>query len=133
MSRHNVAPFQINSPVFVRIPFQSRGRIWERGKHFKWSEMGMDEKRIRIMYNQGFLFHDNDLAENIDENTLGDGLNDLDLDSLHAIVKQINEKVKAKAKTEKEFLRSKCKISKIKDKQVGIIRSWRRTYGPKYE
>lgn len=133
MSRHNAIPFQINSPVFVRIPFQSRGKIWERGKPFKWAEMGMDEKRIRIMYNQGFLFHDDDLAANLDTSVVGDGLDELDLDSLHALVKQINEKVKAKAKTEKEFLRSKCKISKIRDKQTGLIRSWRRTYGPKYE
>lgn len=133
MSRHSVTPFQYHIPVFVKTPLQARGRIWEVGTQFKWAEMGMDPKRIAIMYKQGFLYHDDDLAAAADTTQIGDGLADLDLESLHAIAKGINDKVKAKAKTPAELQKAKCKVSQIKDKQIGIIRTWRRNYGPKYE
>lgn len=133
MARHTDYPFQLDWPVFVKIPFQCRGRMLEAGSVFKWQEMGMDWERINVLYTQGQLFHDPELAETLDQTSVGDGLYDLDVDSLNDIAKQINKKVKEKTKTETEFNKYKCKLSLVKEKQIGLIRSWRRNFGQKFE
>jgi len=133
MARHSAIPFQFDRPVFVKVPIQARGRIWETDTIFKWKEMNMDRHRIQLLYNQGFLYHDDDLEAGTDTSKIGDGLEELDLESLHALVKNINTKVKDKAKNDIEFNRRKCKTSLIKHKQIGIIRTWRHVYGREYE
>ena len=133
MARHSAIPFQFDRPVFVKTPIQARGRIWEVDSIFKWKEMQLDAHRIVTMYNQGFLYHDDELEASVDNTRIGDGLDELDLESLHNLVKNINIKVKEKARNEKEYQQKKCKVSAIKARQVGIIRNWRHTYGRNFE
>lgn len=129
MARHMQIPFQFDKPVFVKIPFQSRGRVWSIDQHFKWKEMNIDRHRVRVLFQQGYLYHDDDMEEAVNQAKIGDGLNELDIESLHALVDKINEKVKAAVKTDYEWKRKKCPSSKIKDKQIGLIRRWRNLYG----
>lgn len=120
-------PIQFDHPVFVRIPFDSHSRSWKKGQHYPWLEMGIDKDKVLILYNNGFIHHNSDLeAEHKD---VGDGLDLLDIEQLHALVETINDIVKAKTKNESEFKKMKCAKSKIPDKQRGMIRRWRNIYG----
>lgn len=127
--RHIRDPFQLDRPVFCKVPIQTRGKTLQPGTIFKWKETQIDPHRVRVMYQQGLLYHDDDLAAANDEKAIGDGLEELDIESLHALVDKINEKVKAQVKTEKDYITKKCAMSKIRDKQIGLIRRWRLTYG----
>jgi hypothetical protein len=119
-------PFQIDRPVFVKVEFNAQGRNWKTQEHFPWKEMGIDEGKVISLYGIDYLYHNDELASNL---KVGDGLEALDVAGLHALVDSINDKVKAKTSSQTEFERKKCKKSKILDKQRGLIRSWRRTYG----
>ena len=119
-------PFQINQPVFVKVPFNAQSRSWKRGDHFPWLELGVDANKVHRLYVQGYVKHDDNLAA---ERKVGDGLETLDIESLHAIVKSINEKVKENTRNETEYKKKKCATSKIADKQRGHIRRWRSLYG----
>lgn len=122
----NKLPFQIDLPVFVKVEFNGQGRNWKRQEHFPWKELGIEQDKVMSLYSIDYLYHNNELASNM---KVGDGLETLDVDGLHALVDSINEKVKATAKGQADFERKKCKKSKILDKQRGLIRSWRRMYG----
>lgn len=119
-------PFQWDRPVFVKIQFDGHGKTWETQKHFPWKELGVDKDKVMNLYNIGYLYHNEELAANM---KVGDGLEALDVDGLHALVDSINQKVKNRTDSKTEFDRKKCKKSKILDKQRGLIRSWRRSYG----
>ena len=119
-------PFQFDRPVFVRLPFDGHKRSFKAGDEFKWKELGVNELRVEILYNKGWLHHNSEMEV---KTKVGDGLEELDVDGLHAVVDTINAKVKAKSQSQADFDKKKCKKSKIADKQRGLIRSWRRTYG----
>lgn len=119
-------PFQYDRPVFVKIPFDGHGKHWEQGSHFPWKELGVPTDKAQIMYVNGFFQHNEELEK---DTLVGDGLEALDLEGLHALVDSINVKVKAKTPNHTQFTNKKCKKSKIIDKQRGLIRSWRRNFG----
>lgn len=119
-------PFQYDRPVFVKVPFTGNKREWNRQEHFPWKELSIDKAAVEALYNNDYLYHNGELE---DKAKVGDGLETLDVESLQSIVNSINEKVKAKTTSQAEFDRKKCKKSKIVEKQRGLIRSWRRTYG----
>lgn len=126
MIRQENMPFQLDRPVFVKYPFQSWGRVLQKGDEFKWKEIGVTEEKALILYKQGFIYHNSEFEVEL---KVGDGLEQLDVDGLHGLVDNINVKVKSKTKSDTEFQKKKCKKSKIVDKQRGLIRSWRRNYG----
>ena len=123
-------PFQLDKPVFVKVPFRANTREYKQGDQFKWQGMKLDWERVHTMYEQGYLFHDDELEAAAQ--VIGDGLPERNLDELHNLVDAINVKVKANTKTQKEYGEKACKKSQIKDKQIGLIRSWRGRFG-KYE
>ena len=126
MSRHMPEPFQFDRPTFVRIPFRAAGRDWKKGQELKWKELSLDSDKILILYTQGYLNHNSDLESKL---SVGDGLEVMDLGSLHTVVNTINQKVRDKTSNDLEYNRKKCKKSQVIDKQRGLIRSWRRTFG----
>ena len=126
MIRQENMPFQLDRPVFVKHPFQSWGRVLQKGDEFKWKEIGVTEEKALILYKQGFIYHNPEFEVEL---KVGDGLEQLDIAGLHGLVDSINAKVKSKTPSEAEFQKKKCKKSKIVDKQRGLIRSWRRNYG----
>lgn len=116
-------PFQIDRPVFVRIPFQMRGKTWDREEHLPWKEMNLDQDTIHVLYNSGQLYHSTDQEVSMQ---VGDGLEAIDSVGLQQIVDDYNKRIKAVTATDAIFLRRKCPSSKIATKQRGLIRSWRR-------
>ena len=117
---------QYDRPVFVKVPFHGSGRKWDRQEHFPWKELSVDQDVVQVLYNNEYLYHNETLEVKA---KVGDGLEALDVEALESVVNSINEKVKAKTTSKAEFDRKKCKKSKIVEKQRGLIRSWRRTYG----
>lgn len=126
MIRQEDYPFQLDRPVFFRIPTFAGGRQYEAGDEFKWKELGVDSTKVQILYRERVIHHNTELEV---QRKVGDGLEELDVDGLHAVVDNINNKVKLKTSSQADFERKKCKKSKIADKQRGLIRSWRRING----
>lgn len=123
--------FQHNRPVFVKErDFQSAGKFWEVGERYHWEYLKIPVEKVQILFLQGAVHHNPELEEAIAKKiAVGDGLEELNQDQLELLVANINGKVKEKTKTPSEFIKKKCASSKIKDKQIGLIRSWRLTYG----
>ena len=116
-------PFQFDRPVFVRIPFRMRNRLWEREDHLPWKEMNIDQDTVMTLYNSGQLIHSTEQENNMQ---VGDGLEAIDSDGLKQIVDDYNARLKKVCTVDSHFLRRKCPSSKITTKQRGLIRSWRR-------
>lgn len=131
MSRPNPLIFNPSRPVFVKYNgLQAGGKIWKAGDRFNWEFYGTPHDVIQTLFYQDFLHHNPELEEEVAKKvTIGDGLEEYDIDQLHILVANINAKVKEKTKHTQEFLEKKCKTSTIKDKQIGLIRRWRTTYG----
>lgn len=130
MSRHINALFQQNRPLFAKIDFQAAGKFWKTGDRFNWEFLMVPLDKVHSAFINGLVHHNEDLEEEVMKKvTIGDGLEELDIDQLHVLVANINAKVKDKTKDTSEFLAKKCATSKLKDKQVGLIRRWRMTYG----
>ncbi len=122
--------FNPSRPLFVKVPFQSGGKFWERGERYNWEFFHAPVDMVRILFQQDFVGHNPYLEEEVAKKvTIGDGLEELTIDQLHVLVNNINAKVKAKTENSGEFLTKKCATSKVKDKQIGLIRRWRLTYG----
>ena len=115
--------FQLDRPVFVRIPFDARGKTWKVYEHLPWREMNMPQDKIQILYNNGFLIH-NDESET--QMQVGDGLEAIDSEGLKQIVDDYNDRLRKVISVDSQFIRRKCPSSKIATKQRGLIRSWRR-------
>lgn len=116
-------PFQYDRPIFIRIPFFTRGKEWTYGEHFPWREMNMPQDKIQILYNNGNLIHSEEQETFL---VVGDGLEALSVAGLKDIVDDYNERVKKVVATKTDAIRRKCPQSTIADKQRGLIRSWRR-------
>ena len=128
MTRHMTASFQVDRPVFVKIPFVGAGKNWTVGQQFKWQAMSMKEETIAQLFYNDYLMHSEEAEQLVESKVIGDGLEELDIEDLNALVKKINEKVLLKVGQTK-FIRMKVPSSTIKDKQIGKIRRWRLTYG----
>ncbi len=122
-------PFQVDRPVFVKVPFTASGRSLKVGDQFKWLETGFSRDKAMILFNQGFLYHSDDMVAEKRSEVIGDGLEAFSEEELASLVKKINESVKAKTKSDSEFSRKKVKTSKIKWKQISLIRNWREVWG----
>ena len=130
MSRHNVAFFQQNRPLFAKVPFQSAGTFWKAGERYNWEFLQIPLEKVHAVFLGGFVHHNEALEEEVVKKiTIGDGLEELSVDQLNVLVANINAKVKDKTKDSSEFIAKKCPSSKVKDKQIGLIRRWRMTYG----
>ncbi|CAB4125086.1 hypothetical protein UFOVP59_75 [uncultured Caudovirales phage] len=125
-----VDTFQHNRPLFVKSrDLQSAGRFWVQGERYHWEYLKIPVEKVAILFSQGEVHHNPELEEEIAKKvSIGDGLEELEIDQLHVLVGNINAKVKENTKNPTEFIKKKCATSKIKDKQIGLIRSWRLTY-----
>lgn len=123
--------FNPSRPVFVKMNgLQAAGAVWKQGDRFNWEFYGTPYDTIQQLFFNDMLYHNEELEEAVVKKiAIGDGLDELTVDQLHIVVEKINGKVKEKTKTNKEFLLKKCPTSKLKDKQIGLIRRWRASYG----
>lgn len=131
MTRPFLPYFNPSRPVFVKQDgLQAAGAVWKQGDRFKWEHFGTPHDIIQQMFFNDQLYHNEEFEEEaVTKIAIGDGLEELNVDQLHILVEKINAKVKDKVKTPKEFSLKKCPTSKIKEKQIGLIRRWRSTYG----
>ena len=121
-------PFQHDRPLYVKIPFTAKGKRYERGDNFPWEVMKINPEKVELLYKNDFVHH-SDKLERENKGVIGDGLHELTVAQLHDLVGKINEKVLTKAKTNDEYKKKKCPKSQVHDRQVGLIRRWRNTYG----
>jgi ribonuclease I len=131
MTRPFIPFFNPARPVYVKQnDIQMAGKFWKKGERFNWDFFGTPHETIQQMFFNDQLHHNEELEEvAVTRIAIGDGLAELSLEQLQALVENINGKVKAKTKDSKEFLQKKCSVSRIKDKQIGLIRRWRTSYG----
>ena len=131
MTRPFIPFFNPSRPVYVKLnDLQLAGKFWKKGERFNWDFFGTPYEIIQQLFFNDMLHHNEELEEvAVSRISIGDGLAELSLEQLQALVENINGKVKAKTKDSKEFLQKKCSVSRIKDKQIGLIRRWRTSYG----
>jgi hypothetical protein len=112
--------FQLDWPVFVKIPFVADGKQLKKGDYFNWSVMhNVTEEKVAILYASGYIHHNKELEV---QNKVGDRLSEMNGQKLETLVNLINAEVKSRTSSVTEFERKKCKKSKIDDKQRGLIR-----------
>ena len=126
-------PFQLDWPVFAKVKLKLRGKDYVPGDHINWKHKKIPWETLNILYSQGDIYHNEELASKVLEEKAptGDGLDELELSELHGVVDKINEAVSDVIKSKDEFERKKCKKSTVRDKQIGHIRRWRSLYGKK--
>jgi len=118
--------FQVDWPVFVKIPFNAFGKSWKRGDYYNWQNQQYkkeDYRRVKnnthMLYNQGFLHHHSGLEK---KEQIGDRLYELNSSQMYRLVSQLNSILKKKTTTKKEYDDNRCPISKIEDKQRNQLR-----------
>lgn len=112
--------WQIDWPVFVKIPFTADGNQLKQGEHFNWMGMiGVEADKVATLYSAGYLYHNRELEV---QNKVGDRLSEMNGPQLENLVNLLNAEVKSRTSSTTEFERKKCKKSKIDDKQRGLIR-----------
>lgn len=113
--------WQIDWPVFVKMPFSADGKTWERGEYFNWLNRDINPDAVAHLYATNFIYHNRELEKEV---KVGDRLNEMDLGQLESLVRLLNAEVKAKTNSTTEYNAKKCKQSKIEEKQRGLLRSF---------
>jgi len=111
--------FQVDWPVFVKMPLSADGKEWKRGDHFNWLERSIDEQKVAVLYASGYIYHNKELEV---QNKVGDRLSEMNSEKLASLVNLINAEVKSRTSSTSEFESKRCKKSTIDDKQRGLIR-----------
>jgi len=111
--------WQVDWPVFIKMPVSANGKNWKRGEHFNWLEQGIPQDKVAILYASGYLHHNSELEV---QAKVGDRLSELSGKQLDTLVNLLNTEVKARTSSTSEYNVKKCKKSKIDDKQRGLIR-----------
>jgi hypothetical protein len=118
--------WQIDWPLFVKVPFHSEGHEWKKGDHYPWRTIGFSgvkEESVARLYNSGYLYHNPELEK---ETKVGDRLNEMNKAQIETLVGLLNAEVKSNTNSTAEYNAKKCKISKIEEKQRGLVRSFLR-------
>ena len=115
----NYLGWQVDWPVFVKIPFISNGRNWTRGEEFKWAELGVEQDRVAKLYSISYVHHNPDLEK---QNKVGDRLHEMGEDQLKTLVTLLNAELKSRTVSTKDYNEKRCRQSRIAVKQRGLIR-----------
>jgi len=115
---------QESMPLFIRVPWDG----WSKGDHFNWVEKDIPKERVLVLYNQGYVYHNEELEEKVE---VGDRLNGLNQMELRSLVQNINYDLKKKCTTEQQFKKSRCTQSAVKNTQILRIRRWMNNF-PEY-
>ena len=119
MTHPNYLGWQIDWPVFVKIPFSG----YEQGEHFDWLAKNVDPARVAQLYATGHIYHNKDFEK---QTKVGDRLEEMDTTQLESLVRFLNLEVKARTNSTSEYTAKKCKQSKIEAKQRALLRSFLR-------
>lgn len=120
--------WQIDRPVFIKLPFQAYGKSWVVGEEFNWnSQICRAEdwpkmlNTVHTLFVTGKIHHDS--VREVQQK-VGDRISELSPDGILSLVRQLNSILKQRCTTDKEFQDKRIKQSKILDKQRGIFRAW---------
>jgi len=111
--------WQVDWPVFIKMPLSADGKEWKRDEHFNWLERGIEADKVSILYKSGYLHHNTELEI---QNKVGDRLSEMNGSQLKTLVNLINAEVKKRTSSTNEFENKRCKQSTLDDKQRGLIR-----------
>jgi len=115
---------QDNIPLFVKVPWDG----WSKGDHFNWVERNIPREKVLVLFNHGYVYHNEELEEKIE---IGDRLNGFSQHELKLLVQNINYDLKKKCSTDIQFKKSRCTQSAIKNTQILRIRRWMNNF-PEY-
>jgi len=115
--------WQVDWPLFVKIPFNAAGKQWKKGDHFDWLVLKIEEPAVAQLYATGRLYHNKELEK---QTNVGDKLEMLDSKQLKLLVEGLNAEVKLRTNSAAEFKSKRCKQSAYDNKQRGLIRSFLR-------
>jgi len=111
--------WQVDWPVFIKLPVSANGKNWKRGEHFNWLEQSIDQDKVASLYASGYLYHNKELEV---QNKVGDRLSEFSSKQLDTLVNLLNVIVKDRTSSTSEYNIKKCRKSKIDDKQRGLVR-----------
>jgi len=111
--------WQVDWPLFTKLPLSADGKEWKRGEYFNWLERGIEADKVAILYASGYLHHNTELEV---QNKVGDRLSEMSGNQLKTLVNLINAEVKKRTSSVSEFESKRCKQSTLDDKQRGLIR-----------
>ena len=111
--------WQVDWPVFVKLPLLADNKNWKRGDHFNWAERSLEQDKVATLYVAGYLYHNEELEV---QTKVGDRLSELAGKQLESLVNLLNVEVKSRTSSSSEFEAKKCKKSRVDDKQRGLIR-----------
>ena len=111
--------FQLDWPVFVKIPFKTGKRSWLRGDHFPWAELNLEPDRVANLYNNGYIYHNEELEK---ANEVGYKLAEFNKTELRKVVEQLNVRVKERTDSKEQYNKIRCRMSASMTKQRGLIR-----------
>lgn len=119
----NYTNFQHNLPVFVlqREPLVYKGNPYKNGSSFPWQELDVSPETVETLFKAQVLYHNPALEK---EQKVGDRLSEMSKTQLDTLVMRLNEIVKKKTSSTTEFRSKKCKLSKLEDKQKGLLRQF---------
>jgi len=111
--------WQVDWPLFVKIPFSSGGKNWTKGEEFKWAELGVEQDRVAKLYSISYVHHNPALEK---QNKVGDRLHEMNEDQLKKLVNLLNAELKSRTVSTRDYNEKRCRQSRIADKQRGLIR-----------
>ena len=111
--------WQVDWPLFVKMPLSADNKEWKRDEHFNWLERGIEADKVARLYTSGYLHHNRDLEV---QTKVGDRLSEMNGNQLKTLVTLINAEVKKRTSSTAEFENKRCKQSTLDDKQRGLIR-----------
>lgn len=119
--------FNTNVPVFVRSfyrPIIWQGKKFHHNEHFPWQEMNMPYETAKTLFYSEQLYHNPELEK---QTRVGDQLEALEMPQIEKLVGLLNAEVKERTVSTQEYNKKKLKQSRVRDRQVGLIRSWLRS------
>jgi hypothetical protein len=80
-------------PVFVKFPqgLNFGGTKYKKSQEVPWVYLGIDEERIKILVQNGILYHSYELEK---QNKVGDGLQEMSFDQLKTLYNLMNIELK---------------------------------------
>jgi len=111
--------WQVDWPLFIKMPLSADAKEWKREEHFNWLERGIEADKVARLYASGYLHHNTDLEV---QSKVGDRLSEMNGNQLKTLVTLINAEVKKRTSSTNEFESKRCKQSTLDDKQRGLIR-----------
>lgn len=116
--------FNPDKPLFVidrHYPLISKGKTYGYKDHWPWKETGVNIKAAKNLFD---LMKVNHVSEWEDFNGFAT-VSTLTPTNLDKLILRVNDRINKLTPTKQEYNKRKIKLSKIREKQEGLCRTWR--------